>query len=197
MTDDLRIAPANEHGFDDLQAVLATVGPAARCQCQRYRLLSGEAFKHQPVEERRERLRDQVGCGGVGAPTSGLLALSGDEPVGWCAVGPRADLVGLTRVFTVPWKDRDEDREDASVWAVTCVVVRKGHRHQGIATALIAATVHHARSAGARSVEGYPITRTDVITEELHVGTVPMFAAAGYRQVSAPTSRRVVMRVDF
>src|SRR5215472_10491941 len=43
----------------------------------------------------------------------------------------------------------------------------------------------------------YPIARTDVISEELHVGTVPMFTEAGFRQVSAPTPRRLVMRIDF
>ena len=28
----------------------------------------------------------------------------------------------------MPWKDRTEDRRDPSVWAVTCVFVRAGHR---------------------------------------------------------------------
>jgi hypothetical protein len=33
--------------------------------------------------------------------------------------------------------------------------------------------------------------------EELHVGTVGMFADAGYVETSRPTLRRAVMRVDF
>ena len=37
----------------------------------------------------------------------------------------------------------------------------------------------------------------DVITEELHVGTEGVFAAAGFTVVSRPTVRRVVMRIDF
>lgn len=192
-----RIVPASDVEFADLQELFGERGPAARCQCQRYRLLPGESFGSQPVEERRHRLRTQTGCGGAASTTSGLVAFDGDLPVGWCAVGPRSELVGLTRVFTVPWKGREEDRQDASVFAVTCVYVRKGHRREGIASALVAATVAHARESGARAVEGYPITRTDVITEELHVGTVPMFEAAGYRQVAAPTPRRVVMRIDL
>ena len=32
---------------------------------------------------------------------------------------------------------------------------------------------------------------------ELHVGTAGMFAAAGFAEVSRPTLRRVVMRIDF
>ena len=41
------------------------------------------------------------------------------------------------------------------------------------------------------------MTTTDAIAEELHVGTVSTFAAAGLREVSRPTPRRAVMRIDF
>ena len=54
-----------------------------------------------------------------------------------------------------------------------------------------------ARERGARALEAYPITTTDVILEELNVGTVAVFAAAGLTEVSRPTLRRVVMRIDF
>jgi hypothetical protein len=36
-----------------------------------------------------------------------------------------------------------------------------------------------------------------VIAEELHVGTPSVFAEAGLVEVSRPTARRVVMRLDF
>jgi hypothetical protein len=36
-----------------------------------------------------------------------------------------------------------------------------------------------------------------VISEELHVGTESVFAGAGLSEVSRPTVRRVVMRVDL
>lgn len=194
---ELRIAPANFASPRDLRAVFGARGAAAGCQCQRYRLEPGESFGKQPVEERMHRLALQTGCGHPDASTSGLVAWLDDDPVGWCAVGLRSDLVGLIRVFTVPWRDRQEDRADPSVWAVTCVFARVGHRRRGIGSALVRATVAHARAAGARALEGYPITTTDVIGEELHVGTVRMFADAGFRQVSAPTPRRVVMRLNL
>lgn len=190
----VRVAPANLASCEDLSFLFGTRGPAHRCQCQRYRLAPGESFAGTPVQQRRARLAEQTGCADPSAATSGLLAWLGQEPVGWCAVGPRRDLSGLVRVFTVPWKDRQEDRSDPGVWAVTCVFVRVGHRRRGIGSALVAATVAHARAGGAAAVEGYPITTTDVITEELHVGTVAMFTTAGYHRASAPTPRRVVMR---
>ena len=54
-----------------------------------------------------------------------------------------------------------------------------------------------ARERGARALEAYPITTTNVIPEELHVGTESVFAEAGLVEVSRPTLRRMVMRIDF
>jgi GNAT superfamily N-acetyltransferase len=92
---------------------------------------------------------------------------------------------------------RDEDRTDASVWAVTCFFTRRGVRKRGVSQALARVAVEFARERGARAIEGYPITTTDVIIQELHVGTVGVFADAGFTEVSRPTVRRVVMRIDF
>jgi len=83
------------------------------------------------------------------------------------------------------------------VWAVTCLFTRAGFRKRGVSQALARAAVDHARAGGARALEAYPITTTAVIEEELHVGTVATFAAAGLTEVSRPTPRRVVMRVDL
>lgn len=198
MTARLRTVPANQAECDDLAVVFGARGVGSRCFCQRYKLTPGESFGGFPAEERAWRLRQQTACGDPGAEgTSGLVAYLDDEPVGWCAVEPRTAYAGLVRVFTVPWKDRHEDPADPTVWAVTCLFVRAGRRRQGISRAMAKAAVEHARERGARAVEAYPIVTTRVIDEELHVGTVPTFAAAGLVQVSAPTPRRVVMRRDF
>lgn len=195
---EVRVRPANEVPWTDLQAIFGTTGPAARCQCQRYKLAYRESFGSMPVEERAERLRGQTECGNPQAPrTSGLVAYLADEPVGWCAVEPRPAYVGLVRVARVPWEGRDEDKTDESVWAITCVLVRKGFRRRGISRAMARAAVDFARARGARALEAYPIVTTNVLSEELHVGTVDTFAAAGLTQVSQPTLRRAVMRIDL
>ena len=62
---------------------------------------------------------------------------------------------------------------------------------------MVAATVAHAKDRGARALEGYPIATSDVLSEELHVGTLASFEAAGFRVVSRPSVRRVVARIDF
>ncbi|MEU4192299.1 GNAT family N-acetyltransferase [Kribbella sp. NPDC026611] len=183
----LTIVPANQATWEDLEAIFAG-GDTSRCWCQRFRMLPGESWASEGPEELSARLRDQTS----GPGTTGLVAYLDGEPVGWCAVAPRAGHPRLLRDFRVPWQDRTEDKTDPTVWAVTCFVTRAGYRRRGIATALAAATVDHARRAGAGSIEGYP----DLV-DGGSVGTLTMFTSAGYTEVSRPGNRRVVMRIDF
>ena len=125
------------------------------------------------------------------------MAYLEQEPVGWCAVEPRPRYEGLLRVFRVPWEGRDEDKADDTVWAVTCLFARAGFRKQGVSRALARAAVAFARERGARAIAAYPIVAENVIAEELHVGTPSVFADAGLVEVSRPTLRRLVMRLDF
>lgn len=200
MIEGVRVVPANEAPWPDIATVFGTRGAASVCWCQRYKLAPREAFSRFPAEERALRLREQVNPGEPGAEaTAGILAYLGDEPVGWCAVQPRTEYPGLLRVYRTPWEGRSEDRSDASVWAVTCVFVRAGFRARGIAHALAAGAVEHARSRGARALEAYPMrTEAGEITwDEIHVGAQSMFSAAGMTEVSRPGKRRVVMRIEF
>ena len=189
---DLRIVPTDEVEWDDVAAVFGDRGPGSRCWCQRYKLFPGESFAGLGPEVLSQRLREQTEHG------SGLVAYLGDEPVGWCAVEPRPAYHGLLRkTFRIHWEGRDEDRDDESVWSVTCLYARAGYRKRGVARALAEAAVEHARAQGARAVEAYPIVVKNVIGEELHVGTESVFADAGMTVVSHPSKRRVVMRLDF
>lgn len=195
---ELRIVPANDASWDDIQAVFGSAATPSRCWWQRFRMQPGESWASVGPEELAFRLRQQTDCGHPTAvETSGLVAFLGAEPAGWCAVDRRSGHARLLRNNRVPWVDRDEDKTDDSVWAVTCFVTRTGFRKRGVASALARATVDFARQRGARAVESYPMTTKATILEELHVGTVEMFSAAGFVEVSRPTLRRVVMRIDF
>ena len=194
----ISIVRANQATWEDLETVFGTRGAAAFCWCQRYKLRPREAFRKFPVEERARRLRLQTRCGDPDAAgTSGLVAYLDGEPVGWCAVEPRSAYEGLIRNARVPWAGRQEDKTDDGVWAVTCLLTRVGFRRRGVSRALARAAVDFARERGARAIEAYPMTSTDAIAEELHVGTERVFAQAGFVEVSHPTLRRVVMRIDF
>ncbi|WP_371544470.1 GNAT family N-acetyltransferase [Streptomyces sp. NBC_00554] len=196
--DQLTIVPANKASWDDLRAVFGTTD-AGKCNCQRYKMRES-LWNTVSDGERADRLREQTSCDNPKArSTSGLVAYLGEEPVGWCAVEPRTAYPRLLRTRT-PWTGRDEDKTDDSVWAVTCLVVRKGYRKRGITYGLARATIAFARDRGARALEAYTmITQPgkEITWGELHVGSRDVFADAGFAQVSKPSPRRVVMRVDF
>jgi GNAT superfamily N-acetyltransferase len=198
MTPEVTIVPANEASWEDLQAVFGR-GYPSRCQCQRLKIRGREWDSESvPVAERASRLLKQTGCGHPESDaTSGLVAYLDGEPVGWCAIEPRTAYVRLGRV---PWAGRAEDKTDDSVWAVTCFVTRAGFRRRGISRALARAAVDFARERGARALEGYPmITQPgqEITWDELRVGSRGIFADAGFTEVSHPTLRRFVMRIDF
>ncbi|HXL18045.1 MAG TPA: GNAT family N-acetyltransferase [Streptosporangiaceae bacterium] len=104
------------------------------------------------------------------------------------------------RTSRVPWSGRQEDKADDGVWAVTCFAVRKGYRGRGLTYPLAQATIGFARERGARALEAYPmITQPgkEITWGEMHVGARQVFQDAGFLEVSRPTARRVVMRIDF
>ena len=198
---DVAIVPANEASWEDLQTVFGTRGDPSRCWCQRFKMLPGESWASVGAEELAFRLRQQTDCGHPESDsTSGLVAFLDGDPAGWCAIAPRSAHPRLLRNNRVPWEGRAEDKLDDSVWAVTCFVTRAGFRRRGISYALARAAIDFARDRGARALEGYPILTTpgqDITWGEVHVGTRSVFEAAGFAEVSHPTPRRVVMRVDF
>lgn len=121
MTASVRIRPANEASWEELQLILT--GTAGRCQCTRQRLGDGDWYA-LPVEQRAAVLREAVGCDDPRATsTVGLVAWVDDEPAGWVAVDARPAYRRL-RGSPVPWAGRVERKDDDWVWAIACLVVR-------------------------------------------------------------------------
>ena len=196
----IRIVPANQVRWEDLEKVLGKVRcHGGLCYCQRLKIRATQ-WKSITDEDRAHRLRAQTDCGHPESDTtSGLVAYVEGEPVAWCALEPRTAYPGLL-VTRTAWAGRAEDKSDAGVWAVTCFIVKTEHRWQGITYALASAAVEFARARGAHAVEGYAMINQpghDITWGELHVGSRNAFLAAGFREVSRPSKRRVVMRIDL
>jgi GNAT superfamily N-acetyltransferase len=197
---EISVVPANQASWDDIQTVFGN-GDPSRCQCQRFKIGRYE-WTPPSTQERAELLREQTGCDEPGANTTcGLVAYLAGEPVGWCAVEPRIAYEALLRSRSpVYWKGRDEDKADPGVWSLTCLYTRTGYRRRGVSNALVAAAVDFARERGARALEGYPMITEpgkEITWGELFVGSRNGFADAGFVEVTAPTLRRRVMRLDF
>jgi len=124
----------------------------------------------------------------------GVVTYLDDVPVGWCNIGPRADIPRLAGSKLIRPVD------DLPVWSIVCVVVRGGHRKQGVVSHLLEGAVEYAASRGAPAVEAHPVDpdgRMD--TTMAFVGTRSMFAEAGFEVIGttdAVASRmpRLVMR---
>ena len=195
----LTIVPANEASCADIDAIFGTADYPGLCRCQRFKVV-GWVWRDTTPQERIAMLRTQTACGVPNAEaTSGLVAYVDGEPAGWVAVEPRPAYPKL-RTSRVVWRGRAEDKDDDNVWAVTCFVVRKGYRGRGLTYPLARATIDVARECGARALEAYPmITQPgkEITWGEMHVGARQVFEDAGFEEVSHPTPRRVVMRIDF
>ncbi|GLW09358.1 N-acetyltransferase GCN5 [Microtetraspora sp. NBRC 13810] len=192
------IVPANEASWDDIAAIFGTAD-AGRCMCQRFKVV-GWIWRDSTQVGRTAMLQAQTACGDPDAvTTSGLVAYVDEEPAGWVAVEPRMAYPKL-RTSRVPWTGRHEDKDDGDVWAVTCFVIRKGYRGRGLTYPLARAAIDFARRSGARAIEAYPMITPpgkNIPWGELHVGAHQVFEDAGFEEVSRPTVRRVVMRIDF
>lgn len=156
-------------------------GDAHWCWCMYWRWRAKD-FSSSTVAANRAALRDLAGR----QPAVGLVALDGEQAVGWCSVGPRVDYERLERSRTIPRID------EQPAWSIVCLVVRRSRRGQGVARALIEAAVAHAAAHGAPVIEGYPAAVPDgerIPGNLAYAGTTRLFAAAGFRVV-APTAAR-------
>ena len=188
----LRIVPAGEAPFADVESVFGTRGDPAGCWCQWYKLPRVN-FGSATRDELRDRLAAQLAEPG---PGPGLLAYDGDTPVGWCAVEPRPALERLP-FSPIASASPDGDFDDAGVWSVSCFVIPRAFRRRGVAKALAESAVDYAREHGARVLEAYavdPTAREKTPAADLFPGTASMFLAAGFTEVARPKPHRAVMQ---
>ena len=119
----------------------------------------------------------------------GILVYSGREPVGWCQYGLRNELPridGMRKYRGHAPKSRQK------LWRITCFVVDKKHRRQGVATVALQAALESIRKKGGGLVEAYPITRwlSRAFGNESTHGTFSMFKKAGFSGVAPFGSTR-------
>ena len=179
-TQTLTFSPATLDRFDDVAALLAPKrADAPACWCLTYRLTSSE-FNRLRGDERPARLRSFFG----GDLAPGVIAYDGEEPVGWCAFGPRTQMGRLQRSKTIPQVD------EQPVVSIVCFVVRASHRRKGVARGMLQAATDYLRSNGVETVEAYPIDNNGrkINGAFAYVGTVPLFESCGFEKTIITSS---------
>lgn len=189
---EITIEPASTPRFGDVEHALTGGGDGGSCWCQWWMLRSKD-WQSSSRDQRHEMLRSDLEA----SPPSGLVVYVDGEPAGWVKVSARPDQPRLARSRNL--QASPEPFDDASVWAVTCFVVRRDHRGQGLARRLLDAAVDHARAHGARVIEGYPLD-TDVgktTSNDLFHGALSTFLAAGFDEVARPTPKRPIVSLTL
>lgn len=182
----LRFVSLSADRWSDLETLFGERGACGGCWCMAWRLPRKE-FDAGKGPGNRSAFRKIVTQGD--AP--GVLALVGDEPVGWCAVAPRQTYVALERSRVL------KPLDNQPVWSVSCFFVRKDRRRAGLGTQLLSAAVDFAGKRGAKIVEGYPIIphSENVPAPFAWTGTVELFEKAGFTKAGAHSKARPIMRI--
>jgi len=178
--------------FDDFADVINRNRRGNHCWCLSHRLQPAEIDRLG--EGSREQAMRRL-CEREHPP--GVVCYRDDEPVGWCNIGPRTEITRLARSRLI------RPIDDLPVWSIVCIVVRAGHRRQGVTARLLEGAVAYAVSHGAPAVESYPVDppgRMDLTMA--FVGTKSMFERAGFRVVGttdavASGMQRLIMRRDL
>ena len=184
--------PVTPDRFEDFADVINPNRRETHCWCLSHRLRAPE------IEERGHGSREQAMrslCAEQYPP--GVITYLDGVPVGWCNIGPRADIPRLAGSKLIRPVD------DVPVWSIVCVVVRGGHRKKGVSAQLIEGAVAYAAQNGAPAVEAHPVDppgRMD--TTMAFVGTKAMFEKVGFRVIGETDAKasklpRLVMRRDI
>ena len=181
-------APLTLDRWPDLEKLFGPRGACGGCWCMYWRLTRPEFAAGQGAGNRRA-FRRLVGSGVV----PGILAYMGGEPAGWCAIEPRAAYPRLARSRILAPVD------DAPVWSIACFFIARQYRKQGLSVELLEAAARHARAAGARIIEGYPIEsgQGSVPAAFAWTGLTGAFRAAGFVEVARRSARQPVMRREL
>lgn len=181
----IRVRELTADDWPLVEALFGERGACGGCWCMAWRLRSKD-FEARKGARNKAALRRLVREGRA----FGCLAFDGEEAVGWCSVGPRADFVRLTSMRSL------KTGAGEGVWAVTCFFVPRAQRGTGVASALLGGAIRLARGRGAAALEGYPAVPYEAMGRRLPsafawTGVPHMFERAGFTRVPAPAARPV------
>ncbi|OCW56731.1 GNAT family N-acetyltransferase [Hoeflea olei] len=187
---ELTILPVTTALWPQLETLFGPQGACYGCWCSYFRL-APQARAAMAKEDKKALLKAATAA----ELPPGLIALDGDEPVGWVQVTPRAHVPRWNTTRTVSRPLDGDDPDDAGLWAISCFFILSKRRGQGISHALLSAAVDHARGNGARAVEACPIRQASQSKSVgLFVGSAAVFEKAGFETVAERKPGRPLMR---
>jgi GNAT superfamily N-acetyltransferase len=184
----LECHPLTLDRWADFETLFGPRGACGGCWCMCWRLKRAE-FQSNKGAGNKASMHALVDAG----EAPGILGYLGREPVGWCAVAPRPDYPALARSRILRPVD------ETPVWSISCLLVRKDIRRQGLSVRLLEEAAKFARKRGAKVVEGYPLEpSTETIPAVFAwTGLAAAFRQAGFRECARRSPTRPIMRLDL
>ncbi len=185
------IRSANPTDWRHIQSLFGDNGACGGCWCMSWRLpRGGKLYDQNKGEPNRRAFKKLFEAGNV----HGLLAFIDDQPVGWCAVGPKTEFPKIenSRVFKVPNSGDD--------WAVLCFYIQPAQRGKGLGTAMLAAAIDYARESGATMLDGFPAThsqKSKLPAAFAWTGVPEMFKTCGFEGVQRVGIKQPLYRKKF
>jgi GNAT superfamily N-acetyltransferase len=178
---ELLLEPAEARHAEALVSLFARTGTP--CQCQ-YWHFSGDKnawldrLFHTPEEN-----RDAFIAGLTSPELKGVVAIAGDQAVGWMKLCPaeRVSKLYEQRLYKgLPCFEGPRD----GVLTVGCMLVDEGWRQRGVARSMLRAGVELAVASNARAIEAFPRRHEQAQAPELWLGPLNLFIDAGFRIVN-------------
>jgi GNAT superfamily N-acetyltransferase len=155
------------------------------CWCTAFHLTRDEEKAMATAVQRRALKKKLV----LADRSHAALVYDGADIVGWCQFGPPAELPARMSGY-------GRIGEALPDWRITCFVVHRDRRRQGIAKAALVGALRIIAAKGGGTVDGYPINvkGKPYSSSFLWSGTESMFAEVGFRSIGHFGTSKVVMR---
>src|SRR5262245_61526944 len=125
-----RVVPLTPELWPAFERLFGAKGACMGCWCMYWRMPNKDyQAKRGPVTKRMFKKRVSDG------PPPGVVAMDGEDAIGWLQIGPRPDVPQFSTPKRVSAPLKEADAEDERVWVATCFFVKAGHRRQGVTDA--------------------------------------------------------------
>ena len=183
----LTFAPLTPDRWPDLVQLFGPNGACGGCWCQWFKR-SGDDFKRLKGDGNRRAFKREVDAGNE----PGLIAFRAGAPIGWCAIELRERYPVLARSRTLKPVDAQ------TVWSLTCLFIKAGHRRQGTSLALIEAAKSFVARRGGTLIESYPKEPAAGFSgaNTMWTGVASTFREAGFHEIARRTPTRPIFRFE-
>ena len=177
------IAPVDAARWNDFFRLLK---PCWGCWCMYYRTTAAE-FKATDGNGRCEAMKKLIESG----TSTGLIAYSDNNPIGWISLGPKTDFARLKTSRTA------KTPAVPGLWSIVCFYIHPDYRHRGIEKTLIESGIDFAKKNGALVLEAYPVSFEEAggNPDMWYQGAVSSFTRCGFSVIERKTPKRVVVRL--